>query len=83
MLNPLTSKEIQVANRIIRLPEVIRLTGLSRSAIYQRMSENAFPNSIPLGGRTVGWLESEINDYLTQLVYEARDNSIAGGKQES
>ncbi len=37
--------------RIVRLPEVRQLTGLSRSGLYKRMKEEAFPHAVGLGGR--------------------------------
>ena len=48
--------------KILRLPEVIAITGLRRSAIYKAIAENRFPQPVQLapGCRAVGWLESEI-----------------------
>lgn len=54
--------------KFIRLPEVKNKTGLSRSSIYLRMSNKEFPKSISLGGRAIGWLESEINEWLEQCI---------------
>ncbi|NQZ49711.1 MAG: AlpA family phage regulatory protein, partial [Moritella sp.] len=34
-----------MSNKIIRLPEVKNKTGLSRSSIYLRMSNDEFPQS--------------------------------------
>ncbi len=59
-------------NRILRLPEVRTRTGLSRSSLYERMQEKTFPASISLGGRTVGWLESEIDAWIDSRVKESR-----------
>ena len=56
--------------RIIRLKEVIASTGLSRSTIYKYISEGSFPKSLDLGGRSVGWLESEIQDWIMVKVEE-------------
>ena len=53
---------------ILRLPEVVSRTGLSRSTIYSRISENDFPPSISLGGRSVGWVSFEIDDWLEQKI---------------
>ncbi|EHH0708157.1 AlpA family transcriptional regulator [Vibrio fluvialis] len=61
--------------RLIRLKEVIELTGLSRSCIYKYIEEGRFPRSVPLGGRSVGWVESEIHDWI-QSAIARRDNSI-------
>ena len=57
---------------VLRLPVVKARTGLSRSTIYLRISEGAFPKPINLGARAVGWLESEIEDWLTQQIKQSR-----------
>jgi len=53
-----------MAHTILRLPEVIARTCLSRSRIYLRMSHNAFPQSISLGGRAVVWVEHDVECWL-------------------
>ena len=51
-------------DRIIRLPEVIYLTGRSRSAIYRLVAESSdFPQPVRLG-RSVGWRMSEIQEWI-------------------
>ena len=45
---------------IKRLNAVIEITGLARSTIYLRIKDGLWPHSIALGGRAVGWAESEI-----------------------
>jgi len=57
---------------ILRLPAVKARTGLSRSTIYLRISEESFPKPVSLGGRAVGWIESEINDWLEQQIDNSR-----------
>jgi prophage regulatory protein len=56
--------------RILRRHEVERLVGLSRSAIYRRIADGTFCRPVPLGadGKAVGWIESEINDWLSACV---------------
>lgn len=49
---------------IHRRNEVEKVTGLSRSTIYKRISEGSFPKPIPLGGRLVGWKKSDIQEWL-------------------
>lgn len=49
-----------VIKRIYRLPDVMNLTGLSRSSIYLRVSTNEFPKPIKIGRRAVGWTEDSI-----------------------
>ncbi len=62
------------SKRLIRISEVIRLTGISKSYIYQLCNDNQFPKSIQLipGGKSVAWLESEVIDWIDSRV-KARD----------
>ncbi len=60
---------------ILRLPAVKTRTGLSRSTIYLRISENIFPRPISLGGRAVGWIEAEIDEWLEQQIETSRKAS--------
>lgn len=57
-----------MVNTILRLPAVKLRTGLSRSSIYLRISNGEFPSSISLGGRAVGWLEEDVNDWLESKI---------------
>ena len=58
---------------ILRLPEVKSRTGLSRSTIYLRMKNKSFPCQITLGGRAVGWVEEDINQWLAEKIEESRN----------
>lgn len=42
-----------IPQRLLRLPEVKHLMGLSKSTIYTRIAEDLFPRQISLGSRTV------------------------------
>ncbi|MEZ0123032.1 MAG: helix-turn-helix transcriptional regulator [Candidatus Reddybacter sp.] len=59
---------------VLRLPEVKKRTGLSRSSIYLRITNNEFPASISLGGRAVGWLEQDIDEWIVTRIEESRVN---------
>ena len=63
-------------NKILRLPTVKEITGLSRSSIYLHINNGSFPKPIPLGARAVGWLDSDINDWLLSRI-EARGTQEA------
>ncbi len=56
---------------ILRLPEVKKRTGLSRSSIYAMINKGQFPKQIPLGDRAVGWLEEEIDGWITEKIKTA------------
>jgi len=49
---------------ILRLPQVQKITGLSRSSIYALQDSQHFPHSIKLTPRAVGWVESEVRAWL-------------------
>ena len=59
---------------ILRLPEVKQRTGLSRSSIYLRITNKEFPSPISLGGRSVGWLEDDIDEWIFARIEESRIN---------
>lgn len=61
-----------MTHTILRLPTVKARTGLSRSTIYLRISEDTFPAPISLGSRAVGWIEAEVNDWLAQRIEASR-----------
>ena len=58
-------------DRILRTPEVVKLTGLSRTTIWRRVRSGDFPAPVKLGSlasRSVGWRESEIVEWFEQLL---------------
>jgi prophage regulatory protein len=58
--------------RFLRLPDVCEVTGLCRSSIYQMEAEGRFPRRVPIGLRAVGWVESEVQEWLRQRAEAAR-----------
>ena len=62
-----------MTHTILRLPAVKASTGLSRSTIYLRVSEGTFPKPVSLGGRAVGWLEAEIQEWLQRRIEASRE----------
>lgn len=56
--------------RIIRLKEVIDSTGLARSTIYKYIAEGTFPKPVSLGDRCVGWVDSEVHDWILARIEE-------------
>ncbi len=73
--------QVQSALTIIRRNQVEARTGLSRSSIYARLRQNpkrpgdydpTFPKPISVGARAVGWIESEIEAWLTAQIQKSR-----------
>lgn len=50
----------------LRLKEVARRTGYSQTRLYELMKLGRFPQSVPLGGRAVAWVEEEITDWMNE-----------------
>ena len=53
--------------RIMRIPEVVEVTGLSKTTIWQRVRSGDFPPPLKLGSlatRSIGWKEGEIERWI-------------------
>ncbi|PWC10028.1 DNA-binding protein [Brenneria roseae subsp. americana] len=56
-----------IEERIIREKECEIITGLSRTTRYQLEKRGLFPMRRSLGGRAIGWLSSDINNWLKSI----------------
>lgn len=52
---------------LIRLTDVCRLVGLSRSTIYRRVSDGTFPRPLRASVRSVRWRMQHILDWSAGL----------------
>lgn len=50
--------------RILKLEEVKKMTGLSRSSIYRFIEEGTFPKQINIGIRATGWISMDIENWI-------------------
>lgn len=71
--------------KILRRKQVEARIGLSRSAIYSRFKPNpkrptdydpTFPRPVPIGAKAVGWVEAEIDAWLTAQVAKSRPQAL-------
>ena len=62
------NQTIQANLNILRRKQVEVRTGLARSTIYLHVSQGTFPAPIPLGERSVGWLESEVTEWIEECI---------------
>ncbi|MDF1829974.1 MAG: AlpA family transcriptional regulator [Cycloclasticus pugetii] len=60
---------------ILRLPEVIKTTGLGRSTIYRDINLGSFPKPIKLGEKSTGWLSSDISTWIESRIKERDDKA--------
>jgi prophage regulatory protein len=63
---------INMVTSILRLPAVKQRTGLSRSTIYLRVNDGTFPKPIHLGERAIGWVETDIEQWLEARIKTSR-----------
>ena len=59
--------------KILRRRDVEEQIGLGCSTIYALMSEGKFPKPIKIGRRAVGWIESDIIDWIEELQEQSND----------
>lgn len=53
-----------VSDRYLKLPEVMHLSGYSKSGIYDLMRRGKFPKRIKLSARRSVWRDSEIQAWI-------------------
>ena len=66
---------IEIFQRILRQPDVRARTGLSKSTIYELVRKKELKAPIKLGARAVGWLESDIEEFLAERIKISRMNN--------
>ena len=69
-------------NKVFRRPSVEAVTGLSCSKIYEEIAAG-LPRPVPLGARAVGWLETEISEWIVKCARErdSRSRAVAGRRR--
>jgi prophage regulatory protein len=58
----------RLEQRLIRLPEVQQLTGLGRSAIYNKVASGELAPPVKIGPRASAWVESEVYDWIESRI---------------
>jgi prophage regulatory protein len=60
--------------RLIRLPEVIALTGYGKAWIYHLISKGRFPQPVKIGHRAIAFVESEVEEWIQSVIETTRKN---------
>jgi prophage regulatory protein len=68
----MTSTKSEAKSKFIRLEQVKTRTGLSRSTLYAYIREGRFPAPVTISTRCVAWVESEIDDWISQRIASRR-----------
>lgn len=61
--------------RLIKLPEVLKKTSLSRSSIYSLVNKKSFPKPVTLIGRACAWVEAEVDEWIEERI-AMRDDEV-------
>ncbi len=61
-----------MVNHVLRLTAVKNRVGKSRSSIYLAIQRGEFPAPISLGARAVGWLESDIEEWISARIQASK-----------
>jgi len=64
---------------VIRLPEVLRRIGISRSKLYADIKLGNFPPPISLGARAIGWIDADVDHWIANLATEKHNRIEASG----
>lgn len=54
--------------KLLRLPQVMEMTGLRKTKIYELHAQGAFPRRIQITAHSVGWVEAEVQAWLARRV---------------
>ena len=63
---------------LIRLREVMKITGFGRSQIYKLINIGEFPKQIQISPGSVAWLESELETWMKERIRLSRDDDTPG-----
>ena len=58
-----TSRADTTTAVFLRMPNVMRMTGLGRSTIYRLIADQKFPCPVRLGPRAVAWRRSDLDQW--------------------
>ena len=61
--------------RLLRLPEVRQISGLSKSSIYRMIDRGQFPAQVNIGTRAVAWRETDLQKWLEDRPERVCDKS--------
>jgi prophage regulatory protein len=58
--------------KLLRVPQVVALTGLSRMTIYRMEKRGEFPDRVQLGPNSIAWHEQDVNNWIAARPPAAR-----------
>lgn len=61
-------------DRILRIAEVLKRTGLTRSTLYRKVASGSFPKNVGISTRCVGWRESDLHAWMHNPMFYSVDD---------
>lgn len=58
-----SARAVGVTPVFLRMPTVMRMTGLGRSTIYRLIADRKFPRPVRLGPRAVAWRRADLDQW--------------------
>ena len=49
---------------LMRLPDVLSVTGLGKSSLYKKIKEGTFPSPVSLGARAVAFKSNDVEEWI-------------------
>lgn len=62
----------QTTPELLRINQVCRRTGMSRSSVYARIADGSFPQPVRLSSRMVAWPSTEVDAWITRMIERER-----------
>ena len=59
-----------MAMQLLRLPQTLVRTGLSRSGLYAAVAAGSFPKPVKLGARAIAWPVDEVDQWIAGRIAE-------------
>ena len=63
---------MQNTHQFLKLPDIIALSGKSRSSIYAAIKNGEFPAPVPIGPRAVAWTSASILEWQNACINAAK-----------
>lgn len=57
-----------MAMQLLRLPETLEKTGLTRSALYAAINAGRFPKPVKIGLKAVAWPAAELDEWIEKRI---------------
>ncbi len=71
------TREPYMSHQIIKLPEVLAITQISKATVYSEIKKGNFPKPIKLGDRAVAWVMADVREWLDNKIQQSKKGEAA------